>query len=171
MNLISPNINNKEVQNSIGLLNLKDNILYSYISAPIISGKNRNREMNIKDLNNFHNNLVNKIKYIINPSFFHKKDWVSHDYLFFWKYIINNYVKEIIFISGWNYSGGCSFEFLIGFLKGIPLLDHNLNEIKLTQAIKLIKESILFKESNNIFSKLQTKTLNILVELWRENER
>ena len=49
--------------------------------------------------------------------------WRQSDYHAFWGEVIAKYVREIIFRDGWQYSRGCSYEFLVATSERLLMRD------------------------------------------------
>jgi len=147
------------------LSELSDNSIY--ISAPITTGayfinwyKNKGLLIeNLADYRKAHYNEIIKpnsdiiLKYygdlslkinspIIEPASFEMPGWTQDDYLSFWEKVINHCVIKIIFMDGWCYSKGCTFEYYTGLKKGIELVDQNQKPIEINWAIEHIQKAI-----------------------------
>jgi hypothetical protein len=153
-----------------------------YISAPITTGTNfyewyLKRGSLIEDSNEyknahynevikpnldkilkFHKDLSHKFNIpIIEPASFEMPGWDQHDYLSYWENVINHCVIKIIFLDGWCYSTGCTFEYYIGLKKGIELIDHNQIAIDPEWALVHIKQAIAEYSKVGINTDLQQK--------------
>lgn len=85
--------------------------------------------------------------------------WIQDDYLYYWGEIINKCVEEIIFLDGWCYSKGCTFEYYTGLKKGIELVDQNQKPIEKNWAIQHIQQAITEYNKIGINTDLQQKIL------------
>jgi hypothetical protein len=138
-----------------------------YISGPITTGKDflswyasqgrlitdkdeyKKRHYNAVILKNidtilqYAENLKNQSsEKIIEPASFDVAGWTQHDYLFYWGEVIRKFVKKIVFLDGWNYSNGCIYEYYIGLINGVELVNQNLEIITTQEAISKISKSI-----------------------------
>lgn len=155
-----------------------------YISAPITTGTNflewyLTRGIPIKESNEykkvhydeiitpnsekilkFHQELSQKFNTpIIEPASFEMPGWSQDDYLRYWEEVINHSVMKIIFMDGWCYSKGCTYEYFIGLKKGIELVDQNQNPIDKSWAIEHIQKAISEYDKVSIDTDLQKKIL------------
>jgi hypothetical protein len=80
--------------------------------------------------------------YVIDPSCFDVKGWSQEDYLSFWCCVIEKYAKEVRFNEGWEYSNGCTREFLAAQRAGIPTKDLAGKIISLSEALHAISNAI-----------------------------
>lgn len=106
----------------------------------------------------FHNELSRKTNApIIEPASFEMPGWSQADYLSYWEEVINRCVIKIIFMDGWCYSKGCTFEYHIGLKKGIELVDQNQVPIDPQWAKAHIKQAIAEYNKVGINTDLQQK--------------
>jgi hypothetical protein len=72
--------------------------------------------------------------------------WTQNDYRDLWGKVIEQYAKTVVFIDGWQYSNGCSYEFLVSYQSAsdqCPLvLNENLKPLTLEQGLILIRAAI-----------------------------
>jgi hypothetical protein len=131
----------REIEAFLNLLgSVIDDRTAVYISAPITSGwrladwvNSRNvdfdsshaesyvefqrkvLEPNYQHAQNIIRNLRKQFtEVVINPT--KLKDiegWSQDDYRYLWGRVIEQYAGTVIFIDGWQYSNGCSYEFLV----------------------------------------------------------
>lgn len=106
-----------------------------YLSAPITGGKRRYgdfpdtaKALNVADANNAIKLLPEGT---INPVTFSAPGLDWYDYMYIWSRVIMDRVNKIYFMPGWEYSDGCSYEYYLGFLCGIPMVEVG-SEIPLT---------------------------------------
>lgn len=100
---------------------------------------------------------------VIEPTPFKKPEWNQRKFRMFWAQVIQRFVSVVIFLEGWEYSSGCSYEYLIAYRYGIKTLDEKMQPLPLTRAIAMIRRSIaeIMKCSapvdflQNIFDELQ----------------
>lgn len=64
--------------------------------------------------------------------------WEQSDYRYFWGRVIQDYCYEVIFREGWQYSSGCSYEFLVAVKKGIPMFTERLQPLVVAEGIELL---------------------------------
>ena len=72
--------------------------------------------------------------------------WTQDDYRYLWGKVIEQYATTVVFIDGWQYSNGCSYEFLVSYQSAAdhcPLvLNENLEPLTLEAGLLLIKAAI-----------------------------
>lgn len=72
--------------------------------------------------------------------------WTQDDYRYLWAKVIEQYATTVVFIDGWQYSNGCSYEFLVSYQSPsdhYPLvLNEDLNPLTVEQGLTLIKAAI-----------------------------
>lgn len=67
---------------------------------------------------------------VLTPNPFHadplnlKRNWSQPEYLDFWRMVIERKCHAVCFNEGWEYSNGCTFEYLAGLQAGAQLFDH-----------------------------------------------
>lgn len=69
--------------------------------------------------------------------------WTQDDYRHLWAKVIEQYATTVVFVDGWQYSNGCSYEFLISYQSAsehCPLvLNENLKPLTIEQGLKHIR--------------------------------
>jgi len=66
---------------------------------------------------------------VIDPTRIEIKGWEQNDYLTFWRKVIIDHAKVIVFVDNWYYSNGCAYEFLVGAFKEKVMIDEKENTI------------------------------------------
>lgn len=67
---------------------------------------------------------------VLTPNPFHadplnlKRNWSQSEYLEFWRMVIERKCHAVCFNEGWEFSNGCTFEYLAGLQAGAQLFDH-----------------------------------------------
>jgi hypothetical protein len=69
--------------------------------------------------------------------------WDQADYRFFWGRVIEEYVRQVVFRSGWQYSSGCTYEYFVARRAGIEILDEHLDRLPVSRGIRLIDAAVL----------------------------
>ncbi|HKB67181.1 MAG TPA: hypothetical protein VKC61_15105 [Pyrinomonadaceae bacterium] len=141
-----------------------------YVSAPITSGKrlarwvgSRNVEFDPSHPDNYADfqrevlepncehaqNIIGDLRkrfpnVLIDPTALKDIDgWTQDDYRYLWAKVIEQYATTVVFIDGWQYSNGCSYEFLVSYQSAsdhCPLvLDENLTPLTLEKGLILIR--------------------------------
>jgi len=79
---------------------------------------------------------------VITPAPFVAPDWSQSEYLSFWETLIRTRIKEVYFNHGWEYSSGCTFEFLVAVDTGIPTYTADGQRLDAATAISSIEEAV-----------------------------
>ena len=64
--------------------------------------------------------------------------WTQSDYRVLSAHVIERYVHTVIFVDDWQYTLGCSYEFLVARQTGAKTVTHKLEEVSVAQGIRLI---------------------------------
>ena len=87
---------------------------------------------------------------LIDPTKLEFLEWEQDEYRYYWGKVIEKYVKRAIFFDGWEFSNGCSFEFLKAMQLNLECVNENLVKIDLKSALKMLNESISVMRENFI---------------------
>ena len=68
--------------------------------------------------------------------------WSQPDYRAFWAQVIQRYAHTVVFMDGWEYSHGCTYEYLVAVRSGAQTLNQDMAKITLSGAISLIGAAI-----------------------------
>jgi hypothetical protein len=68
--------------------------------------------------------------------------WTQGDYRAAWSRVIQEFVRSVVFADGWEFSNGCSYEFLIATKAGIQTLDELWRPINMAAGISLLRVAI-----------------------------
>jgi len=68
--------------------------------------------------------------------------WTQSDYRVFSAQVIERYVHTVIFVDDWQYSLGCSYEFLVARQTGAKTVTHSLEEVSVAEGIRSIRGAI-----------------------------
>ena len=68
--------------------------------------------------------------------------WTQSDYRVLSAHIIERYVHTVIFVDDWQYSLGCSYEFLAAQQTGAKTVTHNMEEVSIAEGIRLIRGAV-----------------------------
>jgi hypothetical protein len=68
--------------------------------------------------------------------------WAQSDYHRFWTGVIERYAHTVVFLNGWEYSSGCTHEFLAAIRVGAELLREDLAPLRLDEGERRIREAI-----------------------------
>ncbi len=76
---------------------------------------------------------------VIDPTSFEEvPGWTQNDYRYFWGRTIETFAQTVIFVDGWEYSDGCSYEFFVARRSGARTMKQEGTELGLAEAIELI---------------------------------
>jgi hypothetical protein len=145
-----------------------------YVSVPITSGRRYGEWLNSRNLEadlshpetyqefqrevlkpNFEHaqTIVKKLrelfpKALIDPTALKDiESWTQDDYRYLWGKVIEQHAGTVVFIDGWQYSNGCSYEFLVSYQSSnhhCPLvLDENLKPLTLEKGLMLMRAAII----------------------------
>ena len=79
---------------------------------------------------------------MLTPNTLFVPEWTQEEYLEFWEAVIRTKCKAIVFNDGWEFSNGCTFEYLVGYRNEMPLLDRAGNSIPPGRAKQMILVAI-----------------------------
>lgn len=85
---------------------------------------------------------------VLTPHPFHadplnlKRNWSQSEYLDFWNLVISKKCHAVCFNEGWQFSNGCTFEYLAGLKAGIQLFDDRGRPLEPAAAKKMITAAI-----------------------------
>jgi uncharacterized protein DUF4406 len=91
---------------------------------------------------------------VLTPNPFHAdpfnlgRNWSQVEYLDFWKMVIVTKCHAVCFNEGWQFSNGCTFEYLAGLKAGLQLLDHRNQPLDIVAAREMIAGAIESLESD-----------------------
>ncbi|HXX21705.1 MAG TPA: hypothetical protein VEO19_00990 [Terriglobia bacterium] len=68
--------------------------------------------------------------------------WTQGDYRTAWSRVIQEFVRTVVFADGWEFSNGCSYEFLIATKGGIQTLDELWQPITVEAGISLLRGAV-----------------------------
>jgi len=78
----------------------------------------------------------------ISPACLFVPEWGQHDYLSFWEKLIRTRILEVWFNRNWQYSNGCTFEYMAARAAGIPTLDAEGRSLPIDVAGPLVERAI-----------------------------
>lgn len=85
---------------------------------------------------------------VLTPNPFHAdpklkgQNWSQDEYLEFWNMVIRKKCHAVYFNEAWEFSNGCTFEYLVGARAGLPLFDHSNKPLEFAAAKKMIGAAI-----------------------------
>jgi len=75
---------------------------------------------------------------IIDPTSFSISEWTQEEYHYFWGKIVECCVNKVVLLDGWQYSIGCSYEFLTAVQNGIETISENGSPLSRGLGVNLI---------------------------------
>jgi hypothetical protein len=91
----------------------------------------------VKRLRDLHGSLV------IDPtSVNHIEGWTQGDFRTAWARVIEQFAKTVVFANGWEFSNGCSYEYLIATRAGIETLDEAFRPISVSTGLSMIRRAV-----------------------------
>jgi len=79
---------------------------------------------------------------VIDPTAFEDiQGWTQDDYRAFWARVIERYAYRVVFMSGWEYSSGCAFEFLVAVRTQAETLSESLKALTVAEGLSMIRQA------------------------------
>jgi hypothetical protein len=79
---------------------------------------------------------------VITPAPLYVPEWGQPEYLAFWEEIVRTRVKAVWFNNNWEYSDGCTLEFVIATQNNLPRFDAEGKQISASAAVIAIEKAI-----------------------------
>lgn len=92
-------------------------------------------------------------------------DWTQDTYREFWGRVIERYVRQVVFVEGWEHSDGCCYEYLTARRCGVDTLDDRYRDLPVAKAARLIQMAIQARATAFIDSGLLEETYEQLTVL------
>lgn len=102
---------------------------------------------------------------VIDPTQFTMENWDQDEYRHYWLQVIIRFVSTVVFVDGWQYSSGCSYELLTALDEGKEVLDESLNPISLEIASQLVEHAVLEYQSLDVPADILPKVLSELTAI------
>jgi hypothetical protein len=77
----------------------------------------------------------------------HIPGWSQANWLDFWQSVIAKFAIRVVFLDDWQFSAGCSAEFLFAHTRSIPAFDERGNALSLIDGARLIERAIAVNTS------------------------
>jgi hypothetical protein len=68
--------------------------------------------------------------------------WTQVDWVQFWEAVIRQFAKRAVFVDGWEFSYGCTREFLTAVRKGIPMLNERGRYLSVERGTRMIRDAV-----------------------------
>ena len=80
---------------------------------------------------------------VIDPTaVLHIRDWGQGDYRAFWAAVIERLASKVVFLDGWEFSSGCSVEFLVAMEHALPALTPSGSPISKADGIRALEAAL-----------------------------
>jgi hypothetical protein len=80
---------------------------------------------------------------VIDPTaVLHIRDWGQGDYRAFWAAVIERLAAKVVFLDGWQFSSGCSVEFLVATERSLPALTPSGSRISKADGIRALESAL-----------------------------
>jgi hypothetical protein len=79
---------------------------------------------------------------VVTPGPYFAKGFDQQHYLYLWEWFIIKKIYEVRLNDDWEYSNGCTLEYVIATRKGIPRFDHEGGAIGLDSAIERVEVAV-----------------------------
>jgi hypothetical protein len=70
-----------------------------------------------------------------------QEEWTQDDYRFLWGRVIELFALEVVFLEGWEFSSGCTYEYLVATNVGLPTRSYDRTPIALPDALTRIRRA------------------------------
>lgn len=102
---------------------------------------------------------------VIDPTGFGAPNWSQNDYRYFWGRVIERYASRVVFMTGWEYSKGCVYEYLIAVQKGIPTFNQSDVRMRLDEGRQRVTVAVAYMESLGVLPGINGEVLETLDQL------
>jgi hypothetical protein len=102
---------------------------------------------------------------VITPAPFMAPGWNQQEYLAFWEALLRSRIKAVYFNDGWEYSNGCTFEFMVAIDERLPTLDAAGAPLGLPAALAQVAAAIDVLHRDQLDADVLVRTLDQLREL------
>jgi hypothetical protein len=102
---------------------------------------------------------------VMTPAPFMAPGWGQSEYLAFWESLIRTRIKAVYFNEGWEFSNGCTFEYLVAFDAGLPTFDAAGMMIESASAIVRIAAAIETVRQDGLDADALVRSLSQMQEL------
>jgi hypothetical protein len=75
---------------------------------------------------------------VIDPSPLVVPRWRQRNYIALWAAVVRRYARLVIFSEGWQFSSGCTYEFVVACEEGIAMLGAHLEPLSRERGIELV---------------------------------
>lgn len=98
--------------------------------------------------------------------------WIQDDYRVLWARVIERYADTVVFLDGWQYSNGCTYEFLIAncTTPRPSIFQERLEPLTVEEGIRLVKSAIMDLQRSKLPTDFLQQVLNELIKLHAPSE-
>lgn len=79
---------------------------------------------------------------LIDPSVVEVPRWSQEQYRNFWAGVIERFVKAVVLLDDWQYSRGCTHEWAVASMLGLPVYDERLQPLSPAVALATIRAAV-----------------------------
>jgi len=116
--------------------------------------RRRHREQvilpNLDEARNLVRELRTKGWFVLDPTSFEPVGWSQNQYRVFWGDVIERYAARLVMMDGWEYSAGCSFEFLVAVRQGIHAYSADGRLISTAEGQHSIEAAVAFMAERDV---------------------
>ncbi len=102
---------------------------------------------------------------VITPANLHIPTWQQPDYHDLWMAVLGNFVRQVVFTEGWQYSNGCADEFCFAQARGLPCFTETGSPITRAAGAELLGAALVFLKEQRAPTRLIEEALGRLRQL------
>lgn len=107
---------------------------------------------------------------VIAPGPFEAPGWGQFEYLEFWATVLRTRVRAVFFNDGWQYSNGCSYEFVVAHETDLAMCDARGEPLDVAKGVELLTAAIRTLEAESFDVTVLKKNLKRLSPQTLENQ-
>ncbi len=91
--------------------------------------------------------------------------WTQDDYRAFWALVVERFACRVFFLDDWQFSNGCSYEFLTAWRCGVPTFDEREGALTLAEGARLIRAAVAEMRGQSLPTSFLERVLEELARL------
>lgn len=91
--------------------------------------------------------------------------WTQDDYRTFWALVVERFACRVFFLDDWQYSNGCSYEFLTALRCGVPTFDERERPLSLAEGMRLVGAAVAEMRGQSLPTSFLERVLEELARL------
>ncbi len=91
--------------------------------------------------------------------------WTQDDYRTFWALVVERFACRVFFLDDWQYSNGCSYEFLTAWRCGVPTFDERECPLSLAEGMRLVGTAVAEMRGQSLPTSFLERVLEELARL------